>query len=240
MIFPIAIHASKILGVDNDLRLRWQEVLENLVASPEGPRRFGGQGGNTRGGYGAFVYGGPGAIEPKGPEPELKSMFLNFNRTAGFIDTAGIGGSEIFRNRLRLREGPGAIDAEHISGLTMGINSSLLTNASKNVDEEPIIYVFPSWPKDWDAEFKLLARDGFLVSSSQRKSEIEFVEINSQLGQECKLQNPWGNEKVTLYRNGSKAETIGGAFLKFNTAKGENIVVVKSGSSIGELKRKVI
>ena len=139
-----------------------------------------------------------------------------------------------------MREGPGAIDAEHISGLTMGINSSLLTNASKNVDEEPIIYVFPSWPKDWDAEFKLLARGGFLISSSQRKSEIEFVEINSQLGNECKLQNPWGDSEVTLYRNGNKAETISGALLKFTTVKGEKIIVVKSGSSINGLKRKVI
>lgn len=240
MIFPIAIHTSEILGVDNDLRSRWKEVLENLVPAPEGPRRFGGQGGNRRGGYGAFVYGGPGAIEPIGAEPELKSMFLNFNRTGGFIDEKGIGGAQIFRNRLRLREGPGAIDAEHISGLTMGIHSSLLTNASKNIDEEPVIQVFPSWPKDWDAEFKLLARGGFLVSSSQRKSKIEFVEINSQLGQVCKLQNPWGDVEVTLYRNGSKAETISGALLKFNTVKGENIVVVKSGSSIDGLKRKVI
>jgi hypothetical protein len=49
---------------------------------------------------------------PLGEDRELESRFLNFNRTSGFIDAPGIGGAQIFRNRLRLREGPGAIDAE--------------------------------------------------------------------------------------------------------------------------------
>jgi len=34
---------------------------------------------------------------------------------------------------MRLREGPGAIDAEHIGGLAMGIHSTLLNS---NVEEE--------------------------------------------------------------------------------------------------------
>ena len=107
MIFPIAIRASEILNEDAVLRERWTEIYENLMPEPSGPRRFGGQGGGSGSGWGAFVYGGPGAIEPIGSEPELKSMFLNFNRTGGFIDEKGIGGAQIFRNRLRLREGPG-------------------------------------------------------------------------------------------------------------------------------------
>lgn len=240
MIFPIAIYASELLGVDENLRVRWKEVLENLVAAPEGSRRFGGQGGSRRGGYGAFVYGGPGAIEPIGSEPELKNMFLNFNRTGGFIDTAGIGGGQIFRNRLRLREGPGAIDAEHIGGLTMGIHSSLLTNAAEKVGEDPIIQVFPSWPKDWDAQFKLLAREGFLISSSRKKGETEFVEINSQLGQQCKLINPWGDSEVTLYRNGRRTENINGSLLKFDTTKAEKIIVVEAGTTPEDFKRSIL
>jgi hypothetical protein len=236
MIFPLAIRASEILGVDADLRPLWQEIEDNLVQLPERPRRSG----PTRGGYGAFVYGGPGAIEPLGSEPELKSMFLNFDRTGGFVDTAGIGGAQIFRNRLRLREGPGAIDAEHIGGLTSGIHSSLLANATKVPGEEPVIQLFASWPKDWDAEFSLLARGGFLVTSSQRKGQIEFAELKSELGQECRLLNPWNESEVTLYRDGKKAESLSGSLLTFPTRNGEIIIVVRAGTAPTQFRRSVL
>jgi hypothetical protein len=166
-------------------------------------------------------------------------MFLNFNRTGGFIDSTGIGGGQIFRNRLRLREGPGAIDAEHIGGLTSGIHSSLLANALSVPGEDPIIQVFASWPKDWDVGFRLLARGAFLVSSSQRKGQIEFVELHSQLGQECRLQNPWGEGVVTLYRDGKKSENLSGSLLKFASAERENIVVVRAGTTPDQFKRVV-
>jgi hypothetical protein len=236
MIFPLAIRASEILGVDADLRPLWKEIKDNLVQLPERPRR----GGASRGGYGAFVYGGAGAIEPLGSEPELKSMFLNFNRLASFIDSTGIGGPQIFRNRLRLREGPGAIDAEHIGGLSSGIHSSLLANATKSPSEDPIIQVFASWPKEWDAEFTLLARGEFLVTSSQRKGRIEFAELRSGLGQECRLQNPWKEGEVTLYRDGKKAENLSGSLLKFATVKGEDIVVVPAGANPSQFKRGIL
>ncbi|MFH0991098.1 MAG: DUF5703 domain-containing protein [bacterium] len=236
MIFPLAIRASEILDIDADLRPLWNDIRENLVPLPERPRR----GGPTRGGYGAFVYGGPGAIEPLGMEPELKSMFLNFNRLGGFIDSIGIGGPQIFRNRMRLREGPGAIDAEHIGGLTSGIHTSLLGNASSTPAGDPDIQVFPSWPKEWDAVFELLAHGAFLVSSSQRAGEIEFVAIKSQLGNECRLKNPWPEKSVTLYRDGIKAESMKDPVLKIQTTKGETVVVVRAGTAPNDYRRTLL
>jgi hypothetical protein len=94
-IFPLAIRASEILGVDADMRPVWQEIKDNLVELPAS-----GRGRAGRQAYGAFVYGGPREIEPIGAEPELKRRFLGFNRLGSFIDTAGIGGAQIFRNRL--------------------------------------------------------------------------------------------------------------------------------------------
>jgi hypothetical protein len=100
-VFPVAIRAAELLSVDGDLRQAWREILDHLPPAPARDAR------RSRP-YGAFVYPGEGAIEPIGPEPELKRRFLGFTRLGSFIDEPGIGGARIFRNRLRLREGPGA------------------------------------------------------------------------------------------------------------------------------------
>jgi hypothetical protein len=235
LIFPLAVRASEILGVDADLRAQWSEISQNLVTLPAGRVPSG------PGGFGGFIFGTDtaGAIQPLGADQELKARFLNFNRTSGFIDVPGIGGAQIFRNRLRLREGPGAIDAEHIGGLTSGIHSSLLTDASGAPGQDPILQVFPAWPKDWDAEYRLLAHGAFLVTSSIRKGQIEFVELLSNAGAPCQLRNPWGAGEATLYRDGKKSQDFEGALLTFPTAKGENIVVVPKGASPDQFKRSL-
>jgi len=235
MIFPLAIRASEILGVDADMRPLWKEIKDNLVEMPASSRR------RSSPAYGAFVYGGDGAITPLPPEEDLKSRFLGFNRLASFIDTAGIGGAQIFRNRLRLREGPGAIDAEHIGGLASGIHETMLSSSPEEIDGEPVLRIFNSWPKSWDASFTLLARGGFFVSSSVQNKEIEFVEVRSQLAGECRLINPWSDKvKVTLYRNDKKWKDMEGLLLRFNTRKGETLIVTRSGLEPARFKRAIL
>jgi hypothetical protein len=227
MIFPLAIHVSEILDVDADMRPVWQEIIDNLPGGGDGSRRGGGRDGRRV--YGSFVYGGPGAIEPIGPEPELKSRFLGFNGLGSFIDSKGIGGAQIFRNRMRLREGPGAIDAEHIGGLCMGIHQTMLESSPASITNDEPIRIFNDWPGDWDAAFSLLARGGFVISSARQGGRIPLVEIQSQLGGRCLLANPWGTGDVTFHRNGKKAEDLAGETLTFLTQKGETIVVVPKG-----------
>jgi hypothetical protein len=273
MIFPLAIRASQILGVDAEMRPIWQEIKDNLVETPTQSRRRDGQAEGLPAGqasgqagldrikaaaggayptdkplgrraYGAFVYGGEGAITPLPPEEDLKSRFLGFNRLASFIDTAGIGGAKIFRNRLRLREGPGAIDAEHIGGLTSGIHETMLSSSPEQVNPatarafaetsaetsgEPVLQIFNSWPKSWDAAFTLLARGAFLVSSSMENGQIGFVQIQSKVGGQCRLCNPWPGQTVILYRNGNKAEELSGSLLAFPTALGETVIAAPQG-----------
>jgi hypothetical protein len=231
MIFPLALRASETLGVDAELRPIWREIKQNLVPVPA---RGGlcGTASETAAGrpFGAFVYNGPGAIEPVGPEPELKRRFLGFTRLGSFIDPEGIGGAEIFRNRLRLREGPGAIDAEHIAGLSSGIHMTMLNSRPASItDVEPIV-LFDGWPKDWDAAFRLLARGGFLISSAQKAGALPLIEVVSQYGGQCRLANPWKGV-VDLHRNGRKAESLSGDTLEFSTATDETVVIVPAGSS---------
>ena len=231
MIFPLAIRASEVLGEDEQLRAQWKEVTDHLVASPARARC--GTGSEIADGrpYGALVYDGPGGIDPVGPQADLKKRFLGFTRLGSFIDAPGGGGAQILRNRLRLREGPGAIDAEHIAGLSTGIHASLLNSHPESLTGEEPVSLFSEWPKDWDAAFTLLARGAFLVSSAQVDGRIPLVEVVSQNGGTLRLSNPWLDAPVTLYREGRKAEGLSGATLAFPTAKGEHVVIAPAGST---------
>lgn len=103
-----------------------------------------------------------------------------------------------------------------------------------------MIRVFATWPKEWDAEFTLLCRSGFLVTSALRKGEVEFVEIDSQFGSECRVRNPWGASEVTLYREGRKSESMKEPLLTFKTEKRENMILVHSGTTPQHFKRRVL
>jgi len=73
-----------------------------------------------------------------------------------------------------------------------------------------------------------------------QKGQIEFVEMQSQLGGECRLRNPWGKANVTLYRDGKKWKDMDGSLLDINMHKGENIVLVPKGSSPDQFKRVIL
>jgi hypothetical protein len=235
MIFPLALHVSRLLEVDAELRPIWQEIGDNLPGSERRDNREAG-GSRRQRPYGSFVYGGPGAIEPLGPEPQLKARFLGFNALNSFIDAKGSGGAQILRNRMRLREGPGAIDAEHIGGLCLGIHETMLDSTPASITSAEPIRIFHEWPKDWDAAFRLRARGAFLVSSACRSGRIPLVEIQSQAGGPCRLANPWGQAPVTLYRDGQQGDDLAGEVLTFPTRQGEVVVIVPKGSNPSTVK----
>ncbi len=121
-----------------------------------------------------------------------------------------------------------AVDAEHIAGLSTGIHASMMNSHAQALTDEPVT-LFTGWPKDWDAAFTLLARGGFIVSAAQIEGKVPLVEIQSPRGGRFVLANPWGDQRVTLYRNGRKAETQSGRALAFDTAAGETVVAVPLG-----------
>ena len=121
--------------------------------------------------------------------------------------------------------------AEGYGTWSAAIQQALHQSIAPLPGEKPVIHVFPAWPRKWNAKYRLLAKDGFLVSSSLTDGEIEYVEIDSQLGERCDIRNPW-NCYVDLYRNGKKAENFKAKeneLISFDTVAGENIVMVKEG-----------
>lgn len=140
-------------------------------------------------------------------------------------------GGGVLANRMTLREGPQALDAQRLGRAAEALHLALLQSAAPGPGLDPIIRVFPAWPKEWDASYTLLARGAFLVTSSMQQGRIGFVELESQAGAECRLRNPWGESEVTLYRDGKKSENLQGSLLRFPTRKGERVVVVASGDT---------
>jgi alpha-L-fucosidase 2 len=281
-IFPLALRVSQILGVDHELRPKWQDIADHLASPARGSGNRGnfdqtktvyardiaaevsaasglamahaestsapvhesvetnapisgrnrerspavGANAEANAGwgrvFGSFVGRGEGAIEPLGSEPQLKRRFLGFNMTGGFIDPSGDGGAQIFRNRLRLREGPGAIDAEHLAGLAFGIHQSLLTNSVNDTLTISALQLFPSWPKDWTVHFKLLARGNTVVTAAQQGGKILAVKLEPKLGGSIHLRNPWGEAPVHISRGGI-SETQRGETLTIATRPDEVI-----------------
>jgi hypothetical protein len=145
----------------------------------------------------------------------------------------------IMDNRMDQREGPQTTSVQRLGRVADTLHHALVQNVGAGPAQDPVLHVFPAWPKDWDASFQLLVRGGFLVSASQRDGKIEFVEIESPLGGECRMRNPWGESRVSLFKNGTAWKEMDGKLLTIDTAKGDNILVAPGGTELGALKRKV-
>ncbi len=67
-------------------------------------------------------------------------------------------------NGMSLFEGPTAASVEHLGLLSVTLQEALLQSVSSRPGKPEVIRVFPAWPPEWDASFRLLARGGFLIS----------------------------------------------------------------------------
>jgi hypothetical protein len=128
----------------------------------------------------------------------------------------------VLANRMTLREGPQALDAQRLGRAAEALQLALLQSNPPEPGEEPIIHLFPAWPNDWTARFRLRARGAFLVNASITNGRIDSVVIESQAGAPCVLRNPWGNASVQL-RRGNKITALNGALLRFPTSPGERV-----------------
>jgi hypothetical protein len=239
VMFPIAIRASEILNVDADLRPKWKEISDNLLPVPPAPQpgeyydictpvsddtalfnslkasytglgsRRGGDGGNL-----GILSREPVIAANLGMSEIIKTVVPGQMHSNPETNPPAGGRSRgQLRNRMVVGEGPGTIEFEHLGNASHGLQNALLQSVPPSVEKEPVNTVFPAWPKGWDAQFTLAARGAFLISASMQSDQIEFVEILSEKGGPCILQNPWPDGDATVYRNGQTAEGVSGKLL---------------------------
>jgi alpha-L-fucosidase 2 len=117
-----------------------------------------------------------------------------------------------------ITQGGGGI--ETLSAVPMTINEMLLQSY------EGVIRIFPNWNRSKNASFsKLRAYGAFVISSSLQKGRIEFVNIQSEKGRTCIMENPWPGKTVQLIRNRKKTAILNGNRFSFHTKENELIML---------------
>jgi len=91
---------------------------------------------------------------------------------------------------------------------------------------EGILRFFPVWPKHKDASFENLRGYGsFLAAGKIQDGKIIFASIRSEKGKDLKIQNPWNEREVTVYRNGIAEDTVKGEIISLQTHPGDIIML---------------
>ena len=123
-------------------------------------------------------------------------------------------------NGFGLFEGKTAHSIEHLGCITTALQEGLLQSVSPHPGEPEVIRVFAAWPKSWNAQFRLLARGGFLVTASIREGRVEFVEVESRLGEDCRVRNPW-RAPCQVTQRGELVAQADNDIIRFPTTTGE-------------------
>lgn len=145
-------------------------------------------------------------------------------------------GDEVLANRMDVSEGFYTTNIQRLGRAADALQLALNQTAPAGPGQESVIHVFPAWPKAWDAQYSLLCRGNFLVSASMKKGKIEYVEVLSQSGSNCKLKNPWPGKKVVVYRNGNKEAIKNDRLISVGTNKGDRLILVMEGQSPEQFK----
>jgi hypothetical protein len=141
------------------------------------------------------------------------------------IRTGDPGRGVVMRNRMALREGPGATECERLGRAAEAVHAALLQSVPAHLGGDAVIHVFPAWPREWDAAYTLAARGGFLVSAETKGGAIGPVRIESRAGGTCRVFNPWPGKRVIVTRAGRVAEEQSGTHLTFDIARGERVTL---------------
>jgi hypothetical protein len=123
-----------------------------------------------------------------------------------------------------MKHGRNAHGMESCTPSIVTINMMLCTG------HQDVLRVFHTWPKELDAAFEDLRMEGaFLVSSRLRGGTVEHIEIKSERGRPCTVQNPWRGQRVTVTRGDGTTGTVTGERFTLETRVGENLHLMPQG-----------
>ncbi len=262
MVMRGALDISDLLGVDEQKRAGWNEIMENLSDYPVGRTNEGRlslKGFDRRGvdaksedfkpiGLNRIHMHGvlipPMVCGPLTNEEFSRIMLDDMNHWVkrngrDWGDSMGNGVETVYAGAARLGFEPEKIlsylkeriqmasypncyiwadggGIETLAAVPFTINEMLMQSF------EGILRIFPCWVLSQDASFRHLRANGaFLVSSSIKGGKIGEVELLSEQGRPCKMENPWGEKSVLVRHSNGKMEEFQGRFVEFNTQKGE-------------------
>ena len=107
---------------------------------------------------------------------------------------------------------------ETLAAVPFAVNEMLMQSF------EGILRIFPCWVRSKDASFRHLRANGaFLVSSSIKDGKIGPVDLFSEQGRPCRMENPWPGKTMVIRHSGGKTEELQGDLVEFRTSKGEEL-----------------
>lgn len=149
-----------------------------------------------------------------------------------------MGGDGQMENRMHLREGAQTTTAQRLGRAAHALHNALCQSIPPKPGEPTVIHLFPAWPNHWNARFNLYARGNFQVSSSFQKGQVEYIEIFSKSGQECRIRNPWEKNAV-LYVNGKREVVLSGSLLTFPTEANHNYIIIEEGDTLNRFLKNI-
>ena len=246
-VFETVLDMGIALDVDKERREKWGHLLKHLSAFPtlvkDGLTVFRDTEKGTE--WSAdntcslqHIYPA-GAIGPDS-DPKLLEISRNTIRVMNRWQDAN-GMSSIYPAAVRVGYDPLIILKElremiqkkgGINGLTNSTfeaveNCSIVPNTINEMlcmSHGHVLRFFQAWPKEKDARFtNLRAWGGFLVSAELKGGEVQSVEIVSEQGRKCTVQNPWPDHEVKVTRQDGKVEKVSGARFTLDTRINEKL-----------------
>jgi len=251
----IAAEASEILGVDEDPRARWREILDKLASDdgkeqdelPGVPREFVNVFAPEFYSMGSYEAGDmpqppAGDVSPS-PWSNRKDYLwqwffgkvpwtLMIHLRTGIFD-ADRDWPHVREIIKRWRRPNGLLEAYSrsmlgaVGGWTESLGIIAPIQEMMLQSWKGYIEVFPNWPSSLDCEFRTLRAEGaFLVSASRSGGTTERVEITSETGCSCRLVPPWPGGAAVTVADGSEVHAdCCDGLISFGTMSSETYIV---------------
>ena len=247
MTLRLVLEMSEALAMDQDQQDLWRHMLSHISEFPVQVRdgkpvfRYAEQGmdwcdGNTLGLQHIYPAGEIGLDSP----PNLLAVARNtLEAMPRWRDHNGM--SSMYPAAVRLGWDPLCILREMRSmiesiglpnGFTRdnphGIENCSIVPATINemlcTAHQRVLRVFKVWPRENDASFRDLRVHGaFLVSGELCSGEVAPLDIRSEQGQPCTVENPWRVRQAQVWRDGQPAERVVGERFTLLTRPGEHL-----------------